>query len=115
MPKHRIIKVAVPCPLYKTFDYRLAADLSNSAKADKIQAGMRVRVPFGRQKLIGIIVEEVLSTEVPANKLKSIISLLDDHSLLSEDILKLIFWAARYYVHPLGDVFTDSATRSSAH
>ena len=104
MPKHRIIKVAVPCPLYKTFDYRLPADLSNSAKADKIQAGMRVRVPFGRQKLIGIIVEEVLSTEVPANKLKPIISLLDDHSLLSEDILKLIFWAARYYVHPLGDV-----------
>ncbi len=99
-PKQRLVKVAVPCPLYKTFDYSLPALLCNQS----IQPGMRVRVPFGRQKLIAIIIEEVQSSEVSANKLKSIIAILDEHSLLSSDILKLLFWSARYYAHPLGDV-----------
>ena len=100
MPNLRIVKVAVPCPLHKTFDYRLNTEYSNKA----IEAGMRVRVPFGRQKLVGIIIEEIQHSDVPANRLKSVIAVLDETSLLSADILKLLFWAAQYYVHPLGDV-----------
>ncbi|MCK5394769.1 MAG: primosomal protein N', partial [Gammaproteobacteria bacterium] len=100
MSKNRIVKVAVPCPLYKTFDYRLNTQHGNRA----IQAGVRVRIPFGRQKLVGIIVEEIQHSDVPANKLKSVTAVLDDHSLFSADLLNLLFWAARYYVHPLGDV-----------
>ncbi len=100
MSKNRIVKVAVPCPLYKTFDYRLNTQHGNRA----IQAGVRVRIPFGRQKLVGIIVEEIQHSDVPANKLKSVTAVLDDHSLFSDDLLNLLFWAARYYVHPLGDV-----------
>ena len=98
-PKQRIVKVAVPCPLYKTFDYSLPAP-GNQV----IVPGIRVRVPFGRQKLIGIIIEEILTSDVPANKLKPVIAVLDEHNLLSSDILKLLLWAARYYVHPLGEV-----------
>jgi len=100
MPKNRIVKVAVPCPLYKTFDYRLDSQSCNLV----VQAGMRVRIQFGRQKLIGIILEEIQQTDVPANKLKTVIAVLDDNSLLDADLLKLLLWAARYYVHPLGDV-----------
>ncbi len=99
-PKQRIVKIAVPCPLYRAFDYRLPASLGNQT----IQPGVRVRIPFGRQKLIGFVIEEVPSSDVPANKLKSIIKVLDEHNLLGDDILKLLFWAARYYTHPLGDV-----------
>ena len=98
-PKLRIIKVAVPCPLYNTFDYALPSSCNQ-----EIVPGIRVRVPFGRQKLIGIIIEEVFTSDVPANKLKSVISVLDQDNLLSTDIFKLILWAARYYVHPPGDV-----------
>ncbi|MCW8852887.1 MAG: primosomal protein N' [Gammaproteobacteria bacterium] len=94
-----MVKVAVPCPLYKTFDYSLPAP-GNQV----IAPGIRVRVPFGRQKLIGIIIEEILTSDVPANKLKPVIAVLDEHNLLSSDILKLLLWAARYYVHPLGEV-----------
>ena len=97
--KQRIVKVAVPCPLYKTFDYSLPAH-----DGQAIMPGMRVRVPFGRQKLIGIIIEEVKTTDVPANKLKPVVSVLDEKSLFNTDILKLLLWAARYYVHPLGEV-----------
>ena len=100
MPKQRILNIAVPCPLHRTFDYRLA----NCDSERLIQPGMRVRVPFGRQKLIGFVIKEVQTSEVPDNKLKTITAVLDDTSLLPSDILDLLFWAARYYAHPLGDV-----------
>lgn len=66
---------------------------------------MRVRVPFGRQKLIGFIIEEIAASELPTEKLKFISALLDAKSLLPKSLLDLLFWAARYYVHPLGEVF----------
>jgi primosomal protein N' (replication factor Y) len=100
MPHNRILKVAVPCPLYKTFDYRLPSALRDQ----RIVAGMRVRVPFGRQRIIGIVIEEITQSDMPPEKLKSIISVLDQHNLLSSEILELLLWAARYYVHPLGEV-----------
>ena len=65
---------------------------------------MRVRIPFGRQKLIGIIIEETQTTDVPQEKLKTVSAILDSKNLLSVDLLKLLLWAARYYVHPLGEV-----------
>jgi primosomal protein N' (replication factor Y) len=100
MPQQRILSVAVPCPLYKTFDYRLPFSLCDQS----VQAGMRVRVPFGRQKLIGIIIEEKQYSDLALDKLKAISAILDSSSLLSSEILNLLFWAARYYVHPLGEV-----------
>ncbi len=100
MPKQRILNIAVPCPLYRTFDYRLAA----SDNERVIEPGTRVRVPFGRQKLIGFVIKEIATSDVPANKLKTIITVLDDNSLLPGAILDLLYWAARYYAHPLGDV-----------
>jgi primosomal protein N' (replication factor Y) len=39
-----ILEVAIPVPLNKTFDY-----VSNQ----KVAVGARVRVPFGRKKVIG--------------------------------------------------------------
>jgi len=95
----RFVKIAVPCPLYKTFDYRLPATSSDRA----IQPGVRVRVPFGRQKLIGIVIEEISSSDVPVGKLKPVTAVLDEYNLLGDDILKLLLWAAKYYVYPLGD------------
>ncbi|HEY9546524.1 MAG TPA: hypothetical protein VIR56_10980, partial [Solimonas sp.] len=38
-------------PLYRGFDYVLPAAL-----AGKARPGVRVRVPFGRRKLVGVIV-----------------------------------------------------------
>ena len=92
MPTQRILNIAVPCPLHRTFDYRLA----DSDSKRPIQPGMRVRVPFGRQKLIGFVIKEVSDSEVPSNKLKTIIAVLDDTSLLPGAILDLLFWAARF-------------------
>lgn len=102
--KQRIVKIAIPCPLYRIFDYRLSVSQSAIIGTQKLQPGVRVRIPFGRQKLTGFVIEEVSHSEVPASKLKSIEAVLDDQNLLGSDVLKLLFWAARYYAHPLGDV-----------
>ncbi len=96
--KTRIVKVAVPCPLYSSFDYRLP-----ESYAGLIEAGMRVRVPFGRQKLIGIIIDEIEHSEYPTAKLKFVTEVLDSENLLTPEIFDLTSWAARYYAHPLGD------------
>jgi len=97
--KPRIVKVAVPCPLYSTFDYKLPASFNHQ----EISAGIRVSVSFGRQKLIGIIIEEVSSSSLPLEKIKEVIKVLDTRSLPGDEILKLTRWAAKYYVHPPGD------------
>ena len=44
----KTIEVALNLPLYKTFNYLIPEGVSN------IRAGIRVEVPFGRKKLIGI-------------------------------------------------------------
>ena len=64
---------------------------------------MRVRVPFGRQKLIGIIIDEIERSEYPTAKLKFVTEVLDSKNLLTAEIFELASWAARYYAHPLGD------------
>ena len=99
MSQYRIIQVAIPCPLYRSFDYRLPATLFSR----QLQPGMRVRVPFGRQKLIGFILKESDNSELPVEKLRSVLAVLDDESLIGDEIINLLNWAARYYVHPLGD------------
>src|SRR5262245_42117942 len=99
----RSISVAVPKPLYRLFSYRVPEALTLPPP------GARVRVPFGRQTLVGIRVhspdvETRSHTEVPAGQLKDVIEILDDAPLFPADVLDLATWAARYYHHPLGDV-----------
>ena len=70
-----LIRVALDVPVERLFDYRCADPAAH--------IGMRVLVPFGRQKLIGIIVGKPDASEVPENKLKRAIAVFcDDAPLL---------------------------------
>lgn len=91
-----LIRVALDVPLARLFDYRCDDRAA--------QIGARVLVPFGRQKLIGIIVARPDASEVPEAKLKRAISVLDAEPLLGRADLRLLEFAADYYVHPLGAV-----------
>lgn len=92
-----IVQVAVPCPLYSLFDYELDADISNSP------IGCRVKVPFGRQSLVGVVLAVVEQSEY--SKLKAA-QLLDKESpSFTEDLLKLGQWVSDYYHAPIGLVF----------
>lgn len=65
---------------------------------------MRLRVPFGRREAIGVLLETTRESELPPNRLKPVLEVLDKQPVLTEPIFKLLLWAADYYQHPLGDV-----------
>ena len=68
-----ILRLALPSPLRRLFDYRAPAGV----RRDQLHPGMRLRVPFGRREMIGILVEVADTSEVPAEKLKPALALLD--------------------------------------
>ena len=87
MNKPTIVSVAVDQTVYlidKPFDYFVPETLSGKA-----QVGCRVLVPFGNGNLrkTGIILS--FSEFDESKKLKTIISVLDDEPVLSEEMLKL--------------------------
>ncbi len=100
-PKQTIVQVAVPTPLRRKFDYLLASEDDH----ERIQVGIRVLVPFGRTTKIAIVLGLSEHSDVPANKLRPISKILDKQAILPLDIIKLLNWVARYYQHPIGEVF----------
>jgi len=93
-----ILRVAVAAPLPTLFDYLPAAGCSRN-----LAPGMRVLVPFGRGRRVGMIVELTSHTEQDRSRLKPVDSLLDMAPLLTLGDLRFILWAAGYYRHPPGD------------
>jgi primosomal protein N' (replication factor Y) len=94
------LKVAVPSPLYRDFDYLPPADVDPA----RLVPGVRLRLPFGRREVVGVLLETADRTEVPASKLKVARRLLDESPLIPADMLALARWAAEYYRHPIGEV-----------
>ena len=95
-----ILRVAVPCPLYQSFDYLPPAD----AELNSIEPGSRIAVPFGRGNAIGIVLARATQSEIPAERLKRALRVLDTTPVVSSTLLRLALWAAEYYHHPVGEV-----------
>ena len=67
--------------LDKTFTYLIPSNLN-------IQIGIRVLVPFGKQRLEGFVV--AIKDEIPSEyKLKEIIDVIDENPILNSELLKL--------------------------
>ncbi len=97
----RFLRVALPSPLRRLFDY---LPPESGPELGALQPGLRLLVPFGNRKLVGVLVERVDSTDVPEGKLKPVLECLDDTPLLPPQLLQLALWSAHYYLHPPGDV-----------
>jgi primosomal protein N' (replication factor Y) (superfamily II helicase) len=97
-----VCQIAIETPLRRLFDYHLA---------EGAVPGSRVRVPFGRQHVVGIVVAQAADSEVPAAKLRGIEAVLDAAPLFSTADLALLTWAADYYHHPVGEVFATALPR----
>lgn len=95
----RFLQLALPSPLRQTFDYILPA------KIQPPPAGVRVRVPFGKQELIGICLGISEITTIPEDKLRAATEALDTEPVLPASLFTLCSWAATYYQHPIGEVF----------
>jgi len=100
MQSARYLQIAIGSPLRRHFDYLPP----EGSKLSDWQVGIRVQVPFGRRTETGILVGVSDHSEVPAAKLRPALKILDDHSLLSEEMMSLLKWASDYYHHPIGDV-----------
>ncbi|MCB1736917.1 MAG: primosomal protein N', partial [Gammaproteobacteria bacterium] len=98
-----IVRVAVPTPLRKLFDYLPPAGM----RADQVAIGSRVWVSFGRRHLVGIAVAHAAHSDVGI-KLKPIREVLDTRPALPSDLLELITWAAGYYHHSLGEALATA-------
>jgi primosomal protein N' (replication factor Y) (superfamily II helicase) len=100
---HKIIlRIAVPSPLYRSFDYLLPGGIAPEA----LQTGMRVRVPFGRRTVIGVLLAVTAESPVETHKLKHALAVLDTEPVLDSDVLALVEWASDYYHHPIGEALT---------
>ncbi|MGH8462169.1 MAG: primosomal protein N' [Stenotrophobium sp.] len=94
-----IVAVAVPAPVYRLFDYRVPAGA-------RLRPGVRVRVPFGRRRLVGVVASAPRTESQPAHDYKFIEAVLDDEPVFPPDVWALCRWAADYYQYPLGEVLS---------
>ncbi|MDH3639944.1 MAG: primosomal protein N', partial [Gammaproteobacteria bacterium] len=91
-----IVRVAVPVPLRKGFDF--------TTPTPPPAPGTRVLVPFRQRRLVGIVLELTDASQLPANRVKSIIRVLDGDPVFTPALFDTLRWAAAYYHHPLGEV-----------
>jgi len=97
-----LLRIAVPSPLYRSFDYLLP----EATDAHTLQAGVRVRIPFGRRTVIGILLAVIDESPVATHKLKRAQAILDTEPVLNPDVLAMVQWASDYYHHPIGDALS---------
>ena len=87
-------QVALPLPLKGVFDYAVPA------KSD-VRVGMRVRVPFGRQRLTGVVTGMLEQSQ--AKGLKALDEVLDQEPSVSATMMKFTRWLADYYLCGWGE------------
>ncbi len=96
-------QVAIPTPLRRLFDY-----LPPESDVVQPQIGTRVRVPFGRREVVGMVMGTSNSSVVDSQRLRPITSVLDNDPLLSPSLLEALVWAGNYYQHPCGEVIATA-------
>jgi len=100
MSKRVILSIAVPAPLYQTFDYLAPAGVNPAL----LLPGSRLEVPFGRRHCVGILLSVKADSEFGGN-LKAATRLLDPQPVLDSLMRRLLDWTATYYHHPIGEVY----------
>src|SRR5580704_8433432 len=101
-----IARIALDVPLRRLFDYRLPEGSAALAP------GSRVRVPFGRQTLIGVVIEHAAQSALPPERLKPIGAIVDTVPVLAAEVLELVRWASDYYHHPIGEVIASALPKA---
>ncbi len=107
-----ILQVALDTPLRRMFDYRPPVPAGAAAAAALPRPGARVEVPFGRRRLIGILVAVAATSDVPAARLRHATAILDAEPVFDPVTFGLLLWAADYYHHPVGEVFAAALPAS---
>jgi primosomal protein N' (replication factor Y) len=88
--------VALPVPLDRAFTYELG-EL-------EAEVGARVMVPFGGQRLVGVVVKVHDVAPGDGVEVKRVQQVMDEEALLPDELMELGKWVAAYYCAPLGEV-----------
>ena len=102
-----ILQVAVPTPLRRLFDYLPAPGVDPS----RLRPGCILRVPFGKREVTGVLLALARNSATPGEQLRAALGLVEDSPLLPPAALALCRWAANYYFHPPGEVYTAALPR----
>jgi len=94
-----IAKVALDVPLGSLFDYR-------TGDFGPLQ-GQLVVVPFGRRKVVGVVVELAERSEIADDRLRRIERILPVEPL-PQDLLNLTRFCSDYYLFPFGQVLLSA-------
>jgi len=98
----QFLRIALPTPLRRLFDYLPPQGVEFTQE----MRGVRVLVPFQSRTLVGILVDVVQETDVPIEKMKAALEILDADPLIQQDMFQLCQWAADYYHYALGEVMS---------
>ncbi len=98
-----VLQVAVPVPVLRLFDY-----LPPEGEPPVAAAGCRVVVPFGRRRVVGVVVAAVDGAASAAASLRAAERWLDRTPLFSAELWSSLRWAAQYWAHPLGEVLATA-------
>ena len=96
-----VLRIALPVPLPTLFDYLPPA--SGTAVM-----GSRVLVPFGRNKVVGVVVESDVPAHVGNTRLKRVLRVLDDEPLLDAELMQTLAWAADYWLGAPGEAYANA-------
>jgi primosomal protein N' (replication factor Y) len=103
-----ILQIALDTPLRRIFDYLPPV----RPLPESLRPGVRVRVPFGRRQIIGVLVATAAESTLDAAKLKRALEVLDETPVFDEVTFDLLRWAAEYYHHPIGEVLAAALPAS---
>lgn len=98
------VEVALPVPLRKVFTYAIPSGLHGALKP-----GSRVAVSFSRRKLAGFVVGGRDELPDGVTRALSVAGLLEPEPVFTAELLRFLEQAAKYYMHPLGEVLRAAA------
>lgn len=104
MPADSVLRVAVPAPLRQLLDYLPPPGTDPALPVP----GMRVVVPLGPRRVLGVIASIHERSELEPAKLRRALALPDRQAVLSTELLQLCLFAARYYHAPPGEVLVNT-------
>ena len=91
--------VLLPVPMRQVFTYRVPFDFNG-----QIRSGLRVLVPFGKNKILTGLVTNVHQNVPQTYQAKYIDTILDDSPIITGKQLAFWDWLSSYYMAPIGDV-----------
>jgi len=97
MPAARVVNVAVPLPVQTAFSYSVPPGWLEPER------GVRVLVPFGSRRVVGMVTGRAEAAE--QRSLKELIEILDEASLVTPPLLDLAAWTSDHYLAPPGECY----------